>query len=244
MKEHYIGMVLSATTIGEYDKRVVILTKEAGRISAFARGARRPKSVLSAVTEPFCFGEFYLYLGRDSASIEEVKATNFFPKLRKDLDQLTMGMYFCEVAEYFTREGMAATEELELLYRALTALEAVPAGIEKTAAKTDEQSSKAEPYVPISLIRRIFELRMLVIAGYSPLYIEEKKCWHDELGDWKLSETAAYTVGQIITKPMKKLFSFTVSDSVLNELETGIGNFFRRNTDREFRSLTALDAFS
>ena len=115
-------MVLSATTIGEYDKRVVLLTKEWGRISAFARGARRPKSPLSASTEPFTFGEFYVYKGRDSYSIEQVEVKQFFPKLRQDLDALYMGLYFCEVADYFTREGMNAKEELNLLYVSLHAL--------------------------------------------------------------------------------------------------------------------------
>jgi len=221
MKERYIGMVLSSATIGEYDKRVVILTKENGRFSAFARGARRPKSPLSAVTEPFCFGEFYVFRSRDSYTVEEVRATDFFPELRKDLDSLYMGLYFCEVADYFTREGMSAKSELELLYRALLAL--------------------TEAAIQPELIRRAYELRMLAISGYAPHYSEEEKCWYDEIGAWKLSDTATYTVGQILGRKLPELFSFKVSDAVLSELSACVGRFFKRNTDRAFRSLNALE---
>lgn len=221
MKERYLGIVLAASTIGETDKRVVLLTRENGRFSAFARGARRPKSPLSAVTEPFCFGEFYVYGSRDSYSIDEVKVENFFPGLRGDLDKLYMGLYFCEVADYFTREGMTAAAELELIYRSLLALDALE--------------------IPAMLIRRIYELRFLAMAGYAPYYDEEKKKWHDDISDWNISDTAAYTVGQILNKPLKELYSFTVGESVMSEIDRQIGLFFSRNTDKKFKSLQMLD---
>lgn len=237
MKERVRGMVLSAATVGEYDKRVVLLTKERGRISAFARGARRPKSPLSATTEPFTFGVFYIYRGRDSYSIEQVEAENFFPELRKDLDDLYMAFYFCEAAAYFTREGMEAAAELNLLYVSLRAL--------------------SVPSIPRNLVRYIYELRLLLIEGEPPrvfscifcggmdklhhFYTKEAgivcDACHRGAGGIAISETTIYTLQRILSSPLEKLYTFTVGENVLCELGHVVGSYFDARTDRKFLSL-------
>ena len=116
-------MVLTSVPAGEYDKRVEILTKERGRISGFARGARRPGSPVMAAASPFVFGTFKISEGRSAYQIIGAKVDNYFEKLRADITAACFGSYFMEILQYVTRENNDETALLMLAYQSLRALE-------------------------------------------------------------------------------------------------------------------------
>lgn len=142
------GMVLAAAPIGEYDRRVVILTENRGKISAFARGARRPNSKFVASTNPFVFGNISLFAGRNSYTLTDMEAVEYFDSLRLDFDKSMYGMYFLELADYYTRENNDDRDMLKLLFVSLKAL--------------------SRGLIDNRLIRAIFELRAVAVNGEFP----------------------------------------------------------------------------
>lgn len=205
------GMVLKAEPIGEYDRRVVILTKEKGKISAFARGARKPNSRLLAATNPFSFGEFRLYVGRSSYTILDASISNYFEGLREDFEGAYYGMYFLEVLDYYTRENNDEKEMLKLVYQSLRAL--LHGGISNR------------------LVRYIFEMKAMVVNGEFPGMPRE--------GNWE--ESTKYAVSYITNSSIEKLYTFTVTDKVLGELKEIADDYRRRYLDRTFKSLEIVD---
>ena len=139
------GMVLMTAPVGEYDRRLVILTRGRGKITAFARGVRRPGNQLMAAAAPFVFGKFLLYEGRDAYTLAGAEVENYFREIAGDMEAACYGSYFLELADYYGRENIDATETLRLLYQSLRAL--------------------LKPSVPNRLVKPVYELKLMEING-------------------------------------------------------------------------------
>ena len=235
------GMVLQVMPVGEYDKRITLLTKERGKITAFARGARRQNSQLLAATNPFSFGEFELFEGRSSYTVAKATIQNYFRELTIDFDVTYYGFYFLEFADYYCQENNDEREMLKLLYQSLRALES--------------------PAYDNRLVRAIFELKALAINGEAPnvfsclkcgskeqlAYFSVKKggalcaeCRRETSDAMPVDESTMYTLQYIISARIEKLYTFSVSEKVLKELQHIMQEYLRVYVAHTFKSLKIL----
>ncbi len=205
------GMVLMASPAGEYDRRIVLLTKERGKITAFARGARRMGNALSAATVPFAFGTFRLYEGRSAYTCVAADIRNYFQNLKTDFIGACYGAYFMEFADYYSQENLEAADTLNLLYVALL-------GLEKDA-------------IPNDRVRYAFEVRLMVQGGEFPTDITQ---------DENLLLATRQAFYHMITAPLGRLFSFEVTESVMDEIRSRQDRIRRGSVDRNFHSLQVL----
>lgn len=208
------GIILSGQPIGEYDKRLVILTKERGKISCFARGARKQNSPLIGNTRSFAFGTFYVYEGRNSYSLHSAQISNYFEELIMDYDATLYACYFAEIADYYGREGIEAKDQINLLYMAFCAL-------------TDERLDK-------ETIKCAYEIRVIVMSGECP---PPESVYPPYKGDDFLEKMFLYLSGC----PMEKIFKFTLGDDSREILKKLSESLVRKVIDKKLRSKDMLN---
>lgn len=204
------GIILKQSPVGEYDRRISLLTTERGKISVFARGSRKPGNRFAAATNPFSFGRFKLYEGRDSYNLAEADIQNYFEGLRTDYIGACYGMYFAEIADFYTRENNDEREMMKLLYQSLRALGNVS--------------------LPNELVRCVYECKAIAVNGEFP----------GPPGDKKLDPSTVYALEYIANSSVERLYTFTVSDKCLEELKEIAQTYMKRYVGHKFKSLEVL----
>lgn len=239
------GLVLKDQPVGEYDKRISLLTLERGRISAFLRGAKRPKGSSFASIGPFCFGKFFVYEGRSSYTVKRSEISERFEGVQKDLTNVAYGSYFLDVAEYYSRENSEENERLKLVYQSLRAL----------------SSDKFTP----EFVRLVYELKNIAILGEYPNIFSCNKCGkkeelsvfsfdrrvsfckdcHVDGGNvYKLNDTLVYSLWFIFTTPIEKLYSFKLSGQAQKELREFTDRYKRLYFKHPFKTLEFLSVLT
>lgn len=206
------GMVLKSIPVGEYDRAVTILTTEKGKISAFARNVRKQNNRFMAAVSPFCFGKFRLYAGRNSYTMAEAEISNYFEELRGDLEGACYGMYFLEIADYYTRENNDDAEMLKLLYQSLRAL--------------------LHKNLDNRLVRCVYECKAMAVNGEFP----------GVPADRELAESTVYTLEFIASTPVGKLYTFAVTEEVLAQLQDIAADYREKIWGHHFKSLEMLES--
>ncbi|NLD48523.1 MAG: DNA repair protein RecO [Clostridiaceae bacterium] len=238
------GIVIKEVNTGEADKIITVFSKDRGKMSCSAKGARRPKSRMSSGTQLLCYSEFVLFKGRDIFSINSCDVIESFYNIRNDVEKLTFAAHMTDIISDIIQENQPATKVLQLFLNSLYML-----------AKTDK--------LPEQIIR-IFELRLLTIIGYAPmvrgclncgsdsvdnLFFSFNKCAFicgncikDEIDTMAISPGTAKTLNHIVYSNIKALFNFEVSECVLRELSRISKKYLKDRLEKEYRKLDFLKA--
>ena len=117
------GIVLARRNFGEADRILSIYSKNHGRISAIAKGIRRPSSKKRGHLEIFSHINFQIAEGRSVGLLTEVETLDSFESLKKDLKKVSLAYFFMEVVGKITHEHERSNNLFDLILNYLKRLE-------------------------------------------------------------------------------------------------------------------------
>lgn len=240
MQEKHSGLIIRESDVGENDRIITLLTSDCGIIRAFARGSKKIKGKLFSSTRLFTYGDFVLYSGRDKYIVTEAtRNTGFFART-VDIERLALAQYICELCSVTVPQEQPdeSGEYLRLVLNTLYALD-----------KTDK---------PLALIKPSFEFRMMSLLGYCPDVTGCAECGEDkgpmlfypaegcvlcnecsfaQLGGLPLDMSALSALRYILTCDTERIFSFSIPEQSLINLENASEKYVVTQLERDFRTL-------
>ncbi|MEG0259794.1 MAG: DNA repair protein RecO [Lysinibacillus sp.] len=117
------GIVIKARAYGESNKIVTLMTREAGKVAAMARGAKKPSSRLASVTQPFTYGMFMVQHHTGMGSLQQGEHMNSMRHIREDIMATAYASYIVELVDRLVEEGKPEPYAFDVLLQALQAIE-------------------------------------------------------------------------------------------------------------------------
>ena len=230
------GVVIAENNMGDFDKMLTILTPNLGKISCSAKGASRPKSQLMSGSQLMCFGEYMLFKGSDTYTLNSCEIIELFYNIRTDLEKLTYAMYVTRIVSDVTTENQNSFNTLKLYLNTLYMI--------------------SETEKDLDFILSVFKLRILKILGFAPntrecvgcktreniryFSIRDngfkcEACGRQDKSAIDMSESTKNAILYTITAPPKKVFSFSLKDESLKEFELITKIYFNEKLEKEYK---------
>lgn len=230
------GIIIAENNMSDYDKMVTLLTPN-GKIGCAARGSRRPKSSLMAGTQFLCFGDYMIYQGANSYSINSCEIIEVFYNIRIDLDKLNYATYITKIINDVTDENQNTYKILQLFLNTIYMI-----------SESDKN---------LDFVISIFRMKLMCLLGFMPTIdkcvgcgekdelfthfslaqsgFKCEACSKQDKGAVKLSDSTITAIKYIVMAPPKKLFSFNISDDNIRELEIVSKLYLNDKLDKEYR---------
>jgi DNA repair protein RecO (recombination protein O) len=154
------AFVLRTYKLGEADQIVVFFTRDYGKLRTVARRSYSSRRYTASFYQPLTLLHTILF-GRPSQPLYRINSVDIvqtFRPLHEDFLYLRCGLYLTELIDVATQEHEPAPELFMLLHATLEQLPQAP---------------------DTSMLLRLFELRLLMVVGYTPQLLYCARCTND-----------------------------------------------------------------
>jgi DNA repair protein RecO (recombination protein O) len=141
------GINLRSIKVGEADKIIRVFTREYGKISFIAKGARKTSSKFGGRLEPFVCNDYFLGEGKSLYVLSQVETVESFRKIREDNDKLTLAAFFVRLTDASTMDHQKNPELYGLLLDSLRLL---------------------DKKIDFKVLKLFFQLNLMKVEGFFP----------------------------------------------------------------------------
>lgn len=240
------GIVIRTTDYGENNKIVTLYTREWGKIGVMARGAKKPNSRLSAVSQLFTHGYFLLQKGSGLGSLQQGEMISSMRSIGEDIFLTAYASYIVELTDKCTEDHKPNPFHFELLYQTLNYMN--------------------EGYEP-DILMNIYEMKMLNVMGLYPILnqcsvcgsadghfsfsIREggficHRCLHKDPYHFKLSPAAVKLLRLFYHIDLTRLGNISVKQETKDELKKVITAYYEEYSGLHLKTkkfLNSMDQF-